>query len=213
MPAYIAEWKKLNLKFDGICSGFLGSHRQIKIVEDFFKTFKTDENIILVDPVMGDYGKLYSTYTTQTCTEMKKLVKNADILTPNLTEACILTDEEYDEKCPGRELFRIAKKLSDMGPSKIVITGIVRGRYIANYCYEKGSEGYEIKTMKVGTQRSGTGDIFASILAADAVNGVDFHTSVKKASQFIKKCILKSIELDIPVTDGVCFEELLTTLR
>ena len=122
-------------------------------------------------------------------------------------------DEEYDEKCPGRELFRIAKKLSDMGPSKIVITGIVRGRYIANYCYEKGSEGYEIKTMKVGTQRSGTGDIFASILAADAVNGVDFHTSVKKASQFIKKCILKSIELDIPVTDGVCFEELLTTLR
>ena len=96
MPAYIAEWKKLNLKFDGICSGFLGSHRQIKIVEDFFKTFKTDENIILVDPVMGDYGKLYSTYTTQTCTEMKKLVKYADILTPNLTEACILTDEEYD---------------------------------------------------------------------------------------------------------------------
>lgn len=213
MPAYIAEWKKLNLKFDGICSGFLGSHRQIKIVEDFFKTFKTDENIILVDPVMGDYGKLYSTYTTQTCTEMKKLVKYADILTPNLTEACILTDEEYDEKCPGRELFRIAKKLSDMGPSKIVITGIVRGKYIANYCYEKGSEGYEIKTMKVGTQRSGTGDIFASILAADAVNGVDFHTSVKKASQFIKKCILKPIELDIPVTDGVCFEELLTTLR
>ena len=67
--------------------------------------------------------------------------------------------------------------------------------------------------MNVGTQRSGTGDIFASILAADAVNGVDFHTSVKKASQFIKKCILKSIELDIPVTDGVCFEELLTTLR
>ena len=181
--------------------------------EDFFKTFKTDENIILVDPVMGDYGKLYSTYTTQTCTEMKKLVKYADILTPNLTEACILTDEEYDEKCPGRELFRIAKKLSDMGPSKIAITGIVRGKYIANYCYEKGSEGYEIKTMKVGTQRSGTGDIFASILAADAVNGVDFHTSVKKASQFIKKCILKSIELDIPVTDGVCFEELLTTLR
>lgn len=135
---------------------------------------------------MGDYGKLYSTYTTQTCTEMKKLVKYADILTPNLTEACILTDEEYDEKCPGRELFRIAKKLSDMGPSKIAITGIVRGKYIANYCYEKGSEGYEIKTMKVGTQRSGTGDIFASILAADAVNGVDFHTSVKKASQFIK---------------------------
>jgi pyridoxine kinase len=65
----------------------------------------------------------------------------------------------------------------------------------------------------VGTSRSGTGDIFASILAADAVNGVDFHTSVKKASAFIKKCILKSIEMDIPLTDGVCFEEVLTKLK
>ena len=71
----------------------------------------------------------------------------------------------------------------------------------------------EIKTTKVGTQRSGTGDIFTAIIAADAVNKVNFHESVRKASQFIKKCIMKSIELEIPVTDGVCFEELLTTLR
>ena len=175
MTDYIKEWKKLDLRFDGICSGFLGSHRQIKIVEDFFKSFKTQDNIILVDPVMGDYGRLYSTYTKQTCEEMKRLVKYADILTPNLTEACILTDEEYDEKCSSKKLRYIAEKLSELGPSRIVITGIVRGKYIANYCYEKGSEGYEIKTMKVGTQRSGTGDIFASIIAADAVNGVDFH--------------------------------------
>lgn len=213
MPSYIKEWEKLNLKFDGICSGFLGSHKQIKIVEDFFKTFKTEDNVIVVDPVMGDYGNLYPTYTMQTCMEMKRLVGYADILTPNLTEACLLTGVEYNERYSGKELMSIAKQLSDMGPSKIVITGIVRGRYITNYCFERGSEGYEIKTMKVGTQRSGTGDIFAAIIAADAVNGVDFHVSVKKASQFIKKCILKSIEMDIPVTDGVCFEELLTTLR
>ena len=67
---------------------------------------------------MGDYGKLYSTYTTQTCTEMKKLVKYADILTPNLTEACILTDEEYDEKCPGRELFSYSKEVIRYGTIK-----------------------------------------------------------------------------------------------
>lgn len=213
MPAYIEEWKKLNLKFDGICSGFLGSHRQIKIVEDFFKTFKTEDNIIVVDPVMGDYGNLYPTYTMQTCKEMEKLVKYADILTPNLTEACILTGEEYKENCSQADLKIIAQKLAAAGPKKIVITGIVRGKYIANYCYESGSEGYEVKTMKVGTQRSGTGDIFAAIIAADAVNGVDFKTSVKKASKFIKKCILKSIEMNIPVTDGVCFEEVLTSLR
>ena len=158
MPAYIKEWEKLNLKFDGICTGFLGSHKQIEIVRYFFDIFKTPDNIVVVDPVMGDYGNLYATYTK-------------------------------------------------------VITGIVRGTYIANYCYEDGCGGYEIKTTKVGTQRSGTGDIFTAIIAADAVNKVNFHESVRKASQFIKKCIMKSIELEIPVTDGVCFEELLTTLR
>lgn len=213
MQEYINEWKKLDLHFDGICTGFLGSHRQIAIVEGFFESFKTDDNKIIIDPVMGDYGKIYPTYTKETCQEMKKLIKYADIITPNLTEACILTDEEYNVLCSNQDLLRIARKLSDMGPEKIVITGIQRGQFIANYCYEKGKEGYMIKTMKVGTQRSGTGDIFAAIIAADAVNGVNFHESVRKASSFIKKCILKSIELDIPVTDGVCFEELLTTLK
>ena len=89
MPPYMAEWKKLNLKFDGIVTGFLGSHNQIAIVEEFFKNFKTEDNIVVIDPVMGDYGNLYPTYTDETCQEMKKLVKYADILTPNLTEACM----------------------------------------------------------------------------------------------------------------------------
>ena len=213
MPAYIKEWEKLNLKFDGICTGFLGSHKQIEIVRYFFDIFKTPDNIVVVDPVMGDYCNLYATYTKETCEEMKKLVSYANILTPNLTEACILTGREYNAEYGNEELEIIAKQLSDMGPSKIVITGIVRGTYIANYCYEDGCGGYEIKTTKVGTQRSGTGDIFTAIIAADAVNKVNFHESVRKASQFIKKCIMKSIELEIPVTDGVCFEELLTTLR
>lgn len=213
MPPYMAEWKKLNLKFDGIVTGFLGSHKQIAIVEEFFKNFKTEDNIVVIDPVMGDYGNLYPTYTNETCQEMKKLVKYADILTPNLTEACILTDEPYRPDYSNDELKKIAMKLVAMGPSKIVITGIQRGHYIGNYCYEKNREDYLIKTMKVGTQRSGTGDIFASIIAADAVNGVNFHESVRKASTFIKKCILKAIEMDIPLTDGVPFEELLTTLK
>ena len=82
MTPYIAEWKKLGLQFDGICSGFLGSKEQIRIVQQFFQDFKTEENCIIVDPVMGDYGKTYSTYTPQMCEEMKKLVGYADILTP-----------------------------------------------------------------------------------------------------------------------------------
>lgn len=213
MESYIAEWDKLGLEFNGICTGFLGSQRQIQIVEGFLKRFKNSENITIIDPVMGDYGKMYTTYTEETCREMKRLVEYADILTPNLTEACILTDTPYHDSWTKIELTGLCEQLSGRGPAKIVITGIKQGKYVANFCYEKGGEGYFIKTERVGTSRSGTGDIFTSIIAADAVNGVDFHTSVKKASSFIKKCILKSMEMDIPITDGVCFEELLTALR
>ena len=169
--------------------------------------------MIVVDPVMGDYGKTYSTYTPEMCEEMKKLVSYADILTPNLTEACILTDTPYHEKWSMKEVGALAEKLSGMGPEKVVITGIIQGEFIANYCYEKDQPGKIRRTHKVGTQRSGTGDIFAAIIAADAVNGVPFQDSVRKASLFIKKCIEKSIEMDLPLTDGVCFEEVLHKLQ
>ena len=214
MQAYIDEWKKLELQFSGISTGFLGSREQIQIVIRFLEDFGTKDNVIVVDPVMGDYGKTYATYTPEMCEEMKRLVSYADILTPNLTEACILTDTSYhEERWRMKEIASLAEKLSSMGPEKVVITGIVQGDFIANFCYERGREGKIRRTHKVGTQRSGTGDIFAAIVAADAVNGVEFQESVKKASRFIKRCIEKSIELGIPVTDGVCFEEVLHTLR
>ena len=213
MERYVEEWKKLDLSFNGICSGFLGSSRQISIVKDFIKEFKTDDTIVVVDPVMGDYGKIYSTYTDEMCGLMKELVAGADIITPNITESCILTDTPYSDMLYEKDIVELAEKLSMMGPEKVVITGIVQGTFISNYCYEREKEGYFVKALKIGAQRSGTGDIFTSIIAADAVNGVDFHKSVKKASSFIKKCIMKSIELDIPLTDGVCFEELLYSLK
>ena len=213
MPLYINEWKKLGLQFDGITTGFLGSKKQIEIVTQFFKDFKTKENIIIVDPVMGDYGKIYATYTKEMCEEMKKLVQYADIITPNITELCILTDTPYQEKWKISELEKMTEELSEKGPEKIVVTGIVQKEFIANFCYEKGKSPKILRCHRVGTQRSGTGDVFSSIIAADAVNQVPFDKSVKKASNFIKKCILKSIEMDIPVTDGVCFEELLQTLK
>ena len=213
MPLYINEWKKLGLQFDGITSGFLGSKKQIEIVTQFFKDFKTKENIIIVDPVMGDYGKIYATYTKEMCEEMKELVQYADIITPNITELCILTDTTYQEKWKISELEKMTEELAEKGPEKIVVTGIVQKEFIANFCYEKGKSPKILRCHRVGTQRSGTGDVFSSIIAADAVNQVPFDKSVKKASNFIKKCILKSIEMDIPVTDGVCFEELLQTLK
>ncbi len=214
MEEYINNWKKLGLQFEGIATGFLGSARQIRIVKKFIKEFSKQDTLVIVDPVMGDYGKLYSTYTEELCEEMKELVKMADITTPNLTEACNLTGTPYKHvDWRKKELFAMAEKVAALGPSKVVITGILQGEFIANYIYEKGAEPKIIRTHKVGTERSGTGDVFASIIAADAVKGVPFGRSVRKASGFVKKCILKSIELEIPKTDGVCFEEILYQLK
>lgn len=215
MQPYIDEWKKLDLRFHGIYTGYLGSVNQIEIVLRFIESFSTQDTRIIVDPVMGDYGKTYSTFTPELCEEMKKLAMKATILTPNLTEACILADSAYHEgKWTKREIQELAEKLSLLGPEKIVITGIPQGEFIVNYSYIRGeADGRFQKNVRVGTTRSGTGDVFSSIIAADAVNGVDFNVSVKKASAFVKKCILKSVEMNIPVTDGVCFEEVLTTLK
>ena len=213
MEEYASKWKKLDLRFKGICTGFLGSAKQISIVEKFVKDFRTEDTVVVVDPVMGDYGKAYATYTEQMCSKMKEMIDFADILTPNLTEACILTDTEYRHEGWSEESVReLAIKLSGEGKRKVVITGIYMEDYIGNYIYEQGKYETMIKSHIVGEERSGTGDIFSSIIVADAVNGVDFKESVEKAAAFICKCIAKSIEMNIPKTDGVCFEELLHEL-
>ena len=214
LPEYIGMWKKLDLKFDGIMSGFLGSERQIQIVEEFIREFGEPMTKVVIDPVMGDHGKIADTYTEEMCFQMRRLISLADIITPNLTESCKLTDIPYREKgWKKTELHDMARKLNDMGPDKIVITGIPQGEMIANYVYEKGQEPHFIKTHRVGEERCGTGDLFAAIIAADAVNGVLFQQSVKKASAFVKKSLQKSAEMNIGKRNGVCFEEILHTLK
>ena len=214
LPEYFAMWKKLDLKFEGIMSGFLGSKEQIDIVRAFIKQFQREETVVVIDPVMGDHGKIAGTYTEEMCMEMRKLVSCADVITPNLTEACKLTDTPYREKGWKRtELETMAEKLRAMGPEKIVITGIVQGEFIANYMYQDGEKPMMLRTHRVGCERCGTGDLFAAIIAADAVNGVSFATSVRKASLFVKKCMIKSMEFGIEEKNGVCFEEILHLLK
>ena len=140
---------------------------------------------------------------------MSSLVPYADILTPNLTEACILTDTEYKKDISEKELENICEKLSSMGPKKIVISGLERDNDLENFIFEQGKNPQIIREHKVGPCRSGTGDVFSSIIAADAVNGVDFTDSVKHASSFIAKVLRRTVELDLPKTDGICFEEYL----
>ncbi len=213
MAPFMTEWKKLGLEFEGILTGFLGSAQQIGLVEEFLTSFTTQRTTVVIDPVMGDNGRPYVTYTPELCRQMKRLVRYAHILTPNVTEACILTGIPYQEKPSEAQLLHMAQALCDQGPDQVVITGISRGTFLENYCYGRDCGPTVFRTRRVAPQRSGTGDVFSSIVAAGAVQGVSFSQSVRTAANFIKLCLKRSSELDIPATDGVCFEEVLQHLH
>lgn len=219
MEDYIEEWKKLGLTFDGIGTGFLGSRRQIEIVKGFIRDFSREDTVVMVDPIMGDDGKTYATYTKELCGEMKSLVACADVVTPNVTESCILTGRPYHKgSWKEQELLEMAEEMAETGPQKVVITGVPQGSYIGNFCYEKkdgdrAGGGRLRRTKRVGETRCGTGDIFAAVILADAVNRVPLERSVKKAADFVKGCISASIDMGVPLTDGVCFEEVLDRLK
>lgn len=212
MEAYTQEWEKLNLRFQGIATGYLGSARQISLVKGFLDRFKTRETLVMVDPVMGDYGKLYPTYSPELAGRMHELLPYADILTPNLTEACILAGEPYREDMGEGQLLELCRRLSEQGPEKVVISGLNRGNRLCNFVYQRGEEPAQVWTEKVGGNRSGTGDVFCAVLAADMVRGVPFRQSVEKAVRYITKTIRRTVELGIPPTDGIAIEEYLYQL-
>lgn len=214
MRAYIGKWKELGLEFDGISTGFLGSAEQIEIVLEFVECFRNEETMIIVDPVMGDHGKIYTTYTDEMCEEMKQLVSYADVVTPNVTEACILTGTPYKDKgWTRKELLNMAMMLQLMGAKSVVITGVQEGTFYTNVVLEHGSrEANFVKTRSAGNQRPGTGDVFSSVLAGTVLNGGSLHEATKKAAKFVGDCIKKSDELEIPHSNGVCFEEILGKL-
>lgn len=221
MPGYLGQWQQMGLAFDGIFCGFLGKKEQIPIVSSFIKEQKKKAApTVLIDPVMGDRGKAYRTITKEHCLSLKELVRLADIITPNITEACLLTDTPWkDSFWDDAVLEEICRKLHALGPDRIVITGLPlspeKGDGFLNFLSfsENGSIQFaRCEMLSAGQSRHGTGDIFAAILAADAVNGTDFKASVQKAARFVADCIRLSDRLGIPEPEGVCFENLLGQL-
>ena len=213
MEPYIEKWKELGLTFDGIATGFLGSERQIEIVKDMIAAFRTPGTKVLVDPIMGDHGIAYATYTPSMCSRMRALAAMADILTPNLTEACILADVPYESGEMSYEaLAGLVRRLQKLGPSAVVITGIRKGSDLVNAMAEGEGEVSFLSREAAGEERPGTGDVFSSIIAGGCIRGWSLKRSVNLAADFVRDCIVRSGELQIPVKNGVCFELLLGSL-
>lgn len=214
MIPYTDKWRELGLSFDGIVTGFLGSLEQIEIVRGLLSSLSTDDTKLVVDPVMGDHGVLYPTYTAEMCEEIKGLVSVADLVTPNVTEACILTGTPYKETGFSRkELLNLAVMLRLMGAKSVIITGVREGIYYTNVVLERGkNEAEYVKIKSAGEGRPGTGDVFSSVAAGAYLSGRTPFQAAEQAARFVRDCIARSEELEIPIENGVCFEELLGKL-
>ncbi len=213
LPSYLDYWQKLSLTFDGILSGFLSSIEQIELVKRLITDFSTERTRVIIDPVMGDNGHLYSVYTKEMCEAMKQLVSCAHILTPNLTEACILAGMDYHSgDWTDEELHHLLDRLTRYPAGQIVVSGITSEDFLVNLIYDKEQGTTIQKQKKAGNERSGTGDVFAAIIASNAVRGIPFEESVTMAGQFVREAIIYTEEHHLPSTDGVYFEPLLGRL-
>ncbi len=211
MEEYAKVWKELNLNLDTIYSGFLGSIHQIDIVCNFIKN--NENAYIIVDPVMGDSGKYYDTFDDEICEKIKDLVKVSDLVTPNLTEACLLTKKKYHTNYTLEETIDLAKEISDLGPEKVIITGLVIKDHIINVGFDKSTgEVFSYQTDYNHQYYSGTGDIFTSIVAGLITNDYNLFDSIKIATDFISKCVEYTSKYDIDHNNGVFFEVFLNDL-
>ncbi len=215
---YYSHWKEIGYTFDAIYSGFLGSDQQIELLTDFIKQFKTDNTLVMIDPVMGDNGKLYAIYPEDYPKYMKELIRYADVITPNFTEFTLLSG--YDMAKEGinkKKLLEYGKTLSELGPSRIIITGVVKADQ-PGYLYNIGMDFkkdtyFEVSTSYNNISYSGTGDIFASIVCGYLTEGYALEESVQIATDFIARAIDYTSQYDLDTNEGIMYEIFLKELN
>ena len=216
MDSYIDSWQRNRLTFDAIATGFLGSAAQIAIVRRLIKSFPA---VVIIDPVMGDHGKIYKSYTKEMCRGLRELLEFADLVTPNLTEACELLGVAYPAGgvVSDSELATMAANIAaKTRGGRVVITGVTLdiddGSNIANFIFDRGEVSI-VTSRRLGGDRSGTGDAFFAVAAASWLNGENLIEATSKAADFVAKCIAHAETLDLPWNWGLPFEEFLTDLR
>ena len=215
MPKVADHWASLGLTFQAIYSGFLGSARQIGIVEDFIRRFRRPDTVVVIDPVMGDYGRVYQTYTAAMCDGMARLAELADVITPNLTEAALLLGQPYDALPAGEAgLRQITERLSLEGRRSVVLTGasLAPGQTGA-VCYDaRTGRTQVVQTAYIAHEFHGTGDVFSSVLTGALVRGSTLADAAGQAAEFVRACAQRTAAENLPMREGVDFEPLLGLL-
>lgn len=198
-------WENNNFKFDAFLLGYLGKPSLMRVAEECFDKFSADGAKIIIDPVFGDNGKLYPGFDLNYVNEMRSLLKRADVILPNVTEACFLTDTEYKSEHDEAYIKSLADKLYAMTGKTVIITGFENRGEIGEYILH-GNKRERVLLPKEPQKRHGTGDIFASVFTANYLGGKNLADSCNAASQFVIDC-LKNTDKDHFY--GVNFERIL----
>ena len=208
MPPYLHHWKQLEMDFDCIYSGFLGSVEQISIMEEIVEEFTTGNTFVVVDPVLGDDGELYDTMNQDMVERMRHLIGHADMILPNETEVKLLLGLEQTQSIYAEDMEPYLKQLAQMGPKVVVATGVHKkdgGRCVCYYqCLKQQYD--EIPYKELPVSYPGTGDIFAAVVIGGLMQGRSLAESIKLSADFICYAVADAIEEGEPIRNGVQLE-------
>ncbi|MDC6269294.1 pyridoxamine kinase [Lysinibacillus fusiformis] len=223
MDYFVDEWSKLGASFDGIHTGFVTGKEQIDNIFRFLGVFHSTDTTLLVDPVMGDHGEVYKMFTGDLLERMKELVKCADIITPNVTECCLLTGLSFEmlqsyqhERDYIQTLEEAGQQLQQATGAHVIITGlnppvVESKRYVGNMFIDANRSFHSIRDYN-GESYSGTGDLFASVIMGGMMRGQDLVESMKLAESFLAAAIEATAKEQVPREAGVHFEQFLRLL-
>lgn len=219
MEPYLRHWEQLGLSFAGVYTGFLGNEQQADILEPFLRQQKADGALVLVDPAMADHGRLYASCAPGLVQAMGKLAAYATVITPNLTEACLLTGMDYESLCAftgenlQQAMRKLGKSLLALGCEAAVITGVQEeeGR-LENWAFSGDLEPHVISTQRVDCNYAGTGDVFASVLCGCLLQGMSLSEGVARTAEFVCRIARRTAEEKGAEQDGMMFEPLLREL-
>ena len=210
MQSFIDEWKKLGAEFDAIITGFIPNSKQAQIIENFISDFKRNKTLVVVDPVMADDGEIYKGFDEERINAVCTIAKKADIITPNISELCLLCGEDFSN-IKGENALEKARRMAEKYYSEnncfVVVSGInIDENTVATITFDNNGLNV-IKNKKLGESFPGTGDILCSYLTCEVLNGKSLSAAVQCSCEFIEKAIIKTIEKNsVNPADGVDFE-------
>ena len=211
MEKIVKQWQKENIHFSSIYIGYLGNKKEVDIVKDIYDSILEPNGTKIVDPAMADNGKLYTGFDEEYVNKMKQLVFNSDIILPNISEACLLTDTPYKEQYDEEYIKDLVNKLHYNGAKTVILTGVGYSKEYSGVVVSDNDNFKYYQHAKINKQYHGTGDIYSSVFTGMYLSGKSLYEAATIAADFVVECIKNTID-DVDHWYGVKFESIIPVL-